>query len=80
MYNELPFLERFAAAAADGFEAVEYLFPYEFPAAEIGQRLRERMQLRCRGMMLREIAEQHCRVAESPVHSKKATPPAEQTS
>ena len=41
MYNELPFLERFAAAAADGFEAVEYLFPYEFPAAEIGQRLRE---------------------------------------
>ena len=32
MYVEHPFLERFAAAAADGFEAVEYLFPYEWPA------------------------------------------------
>ena len=29
MYPEYPFLERFAAAAADGFEAVEYLFPYD---------------------------------------------------
>jgi len=28
MYTELPFLERFAAAARDGFQAVEYLFPY----------------------------------------------------
>ena len=26
MYTELPFLQRFAAAAADGFTAVEYLF------------------------------------------------------
>jgi hydroxypyruvate isomerase len=31
MYNEVPFLERFAAAAADGFEAVEFLFPYDYP-------------------------------------------------
>lgn len=28
MYNELGFLDRFAAAAADGFAGVEYLFPY----------------------------------------------------
>lgn len=28
LYNELPFLERFAAAADDGFAGVEYLFPY----------------------------------------------------
>lgn len=28
LYTELPFLERFAAAAHDGFTAVEYLFPY----------------------------------------------------
>lgn len=28
LYNELPFLERFAAAAADGFAGVEFLFPY----------------------------------------------------
>lgn len=39
MYNEVPFLERFAAAAADGFEAVEYLFPYEHPPQEIAARL-----------------------------------------
>ena len=32
MYVEHPFLDRFAAAAADGFEAVEFLFPYEWPA------------------------------------------------
>ena len=35
MYTEHPFLERFAAAAADGFEAVEYLFPYEFSPEEV---------------------------------------------
>ncbi|KJR91172.1 hydroxypyruvate isomerase family protein [Burkholderia pseudomallei] len=39
MYNEHAFLERFAAAARDGFKAVEYLFPYEFPAAELKARL-----------------------------------------
>ena len=27
MYTELPFMERFAAAASDGFAGVEYLFP-----------------------------------------------------
>jgi hydroxypyruvate isomerase len=40
LYNELGFLERFEAAAADGFEAVEFLFPYEWPAEEIAARLR----------------------------------------
>jgi 2-dehydrotetronate isomerase len=39
MYNEHAFLDRFAAAAKDGFEAVEYLFPYDFQASEIGARL-----------------------------------------
>ncbi|CAG9244178.1 Putative hydroxypyruvate isomerase [Paraburkholderia unamae] len=39
MYNEHAFLDRFAAAARDGFEAVEYLFPYEHPAAQIKARL-----------------------------------------
>ena len=28
LYTELDFLDRFAAARADGFEGVEYLFPY----------------------------------------------------
>ncbi|MBR7777341.1 2-oxo-tetronate isomerase [Undibacterium rugosum] len=35
MYQEYPFLQRFAAAAQDGFKAVEYLFPYEFSAQEL---------------------------------------------
>jgi len=35
MYTELPFLSRFEAAAQDGFKAVEYLFPYAYPAAEL---------------------------------------------
>ncbi|MFS8975165.1 2-oxo-tetronate isomerase [Cupriavidus necator] len=39
MYNEHAFLDRFAAAAADGFRAVEYLFPYEHAAAELRARL-----------------------------------------
>ncbi len=30
LFTELPFLDRFAAAAAAGFEAVEMLFPYDF--------------------------------------------------
>lgn len=39
LYNEHPFLDRFAAAAADGFQGVEYLFPYAFAAADLAQRL-----------------------------------------
>jgi hydroxypyruvate isomerase len=41
MYTEHPFLDRFAAASADGFAAVEYLFPYEYDAAELRRRLDE---------------------------------------
>ena len=39
MYPDLPFLDRFEAAAKDGFKAVEYLFPYAWPAAELAARL-----------------------------------------
>lgn len=39
LYAEWPFLERPQAAAADGFQAVECLFPYEVPAAELRARL-----------------------------------------
>ncbi len=35
MYTEHEFLDRFAAAGADGFKAVEFLFPYDFPASDI---------------------------------------------
>ena len=30
LYTDLDFMDRFAAAAADGFKAVEYLFPYAY--------------------------------------------------
>jgi hydroxypyruvate isomerase len=30
LFNEVPFLERFGAAASSGFDAVEFLFPYDF--------------------------------------------------
>ena len=39
MYGEHAFLDRFEAAAKDGFRAVEFLFPYEFDAHEIRSRL-----------------------------------------
>ena len=39
LYQEWPFLERFAAAAQDGFEGVEFLFPYEYEPAELARRL-----------------------------------------
>ena len=35
LFNEVPFLERFAAAKAAGFEAVEYLFPYAYDKNEL---------------------------------------------
>ena len=39
LYNELPFLDRFEAAARDGFLGVECLFPYAWPAQEMAARL-----------------------------------------
>ena len=35
MYTEFDVLDRFGAAAEDGFKAVEFLFPYAWPATEI---------------------------------------------
>ena len=39
LYPELPFMARFEAAANDGFQAVEYLFPYAFSARELAAAL-----------------------------------------
>jgi hydroxypyruvate isomerase len=39
MFNEVPFLDRFEAAAKAGFTSVEFLFPYAHPVEEIGKRL-----------------------------------------
>lgn len=41
LYTEVPFLDRFAAAAEDGFAAVEFLFPYEHAPQAIAARLRD---------------------------------------
>ncbi|MEY4564770.1 MAG: hypothetical protein RLZZ618_4047 [Pseudomonadota bacterium] len=40
MYTEHPFLDRFEAAARDGFNAVEFLFPYEHDVQAIAAALR----------------------------------------
>ena len=39
LFNEVPFLDRFEAAAKNGFKAVEFLFPYAYPTQEIKARL-----------------------------------------
>jgi 2-dehydrotetronate isomerase len=39
MFNEWAFLDRFKAAADVGFEAVEFLFPYDYPPEEIADQL-----------------------------------------
>ncbi|MFE8146929.1 hydroxypyruvate isomerase family protein [Brenneria goodwinii] len=41
LFTDLPFLDRFKAAADAGFDAVEYLFPYEYPAPLLAEKLRE---------------------------------------
>jgi hydroxypyruvate isomerase len=46
MFNEVPFLDRFERAAAAGFKAVEFLFPYAWPAEQIRELLdRHALQL-----------------------------------
>jgi hydroxypyruvate isomerase len=40
LYADLPFLDRFAAAAKDGFRAVEYVGPYGFPAEDVAAALK----------------------------------------
>lgn len=40
LFSELPFLDRFEAAAAAGFKAVEFQVPYDYPTAELAARLR----------------------------------------
>jgi hydroxypyruvate isomerase len=40
LFTEHPFLERFARAKAAGFQAVEFLFPYEYDSSAIAHELR----------------------------------------
>ena len=39
MFNEVGFLDRFKAAAEAGFTAVEFLFPYDYPAEDLAREL-----------------------------------------
>ena len=39
LFNEMPFMDRFAAAGACGFKGVEYLFPYEHSPKDIAEAL-----------------------------------------
>ncbi len=39
LFEEMPFLDRFAAAARAGFAAVEFASPYEYPIPELRRRL-----------------------------------------
>jgi hydroxypyruvate isomerase len=41
LFTELPFLQRFEAAAKAGFQAVEYLFPYAYEKKELAAALRD---------------------------------------
>lgn len=46
LFQEHPFLDRFAAARQTGFRGVEFAQPYEYPAAEVAARLRDH-ELEC---------------------------------
>src|SRR5690349_8390225 len=39
LFNEMPFVDRFAGAKAAGFSGVEYLFPYDFDKAQLREQL-----------------------------------------
>lgn len=41
MFNEYPFLDRFQVAKDAGFQAVEFLFPYDFAVPDVATRVRD---------------------------------------
>lgn len=41
LFNEYPFLDRFQAAKDAGFDAVEFLFPYDHTVPEVAKRVRD---------------------------------------
>ena len=53
LWNEVPFLDRFALAARAGFTGVEYLFPYEHDAHQLAEKL-----ARCGGFSDRHLVVQ----------------------
>ena len=45
MFTEVDFLDRFEVAAKAGFKGVEYLFPYDYPADQIKEKLDQNEEL-----------------------------------
>jgi hydroxypyruvate isomerase len=41
LFTEKPFMERFSAARAAGFDSVEFMFPYDYPLEDIKRQLNE---------------------------------------
>ena len=41
LFTDRPFADRFEKAAAAGFKGVEYLFPYDYPAHDVAEWLRD---------------------------------------
>jgi len=41
LFTEIPFMDRFSAAKQAGFDAVEFMFPYDYSMNDIKARLRE---------------------------------------
>jgi hydroxypyruvate isomerase len=41
LFTEIPFMERFSAAKKAGFDAVEFMFPYDYNQDDIKEQLRE---------------------------------------
>ncbi len=46
LFTEMPFMERFSAARRAGFDAVEFMFPYDYPLEDI------KAQLKATGLQL----------------------------
>ena len=44
MFQEVSFMDRFAAAAKAGFKAVEFMFPYDYPIADLQKVLKDNGQ------------------------------------
>ena len=75
LFTELPFLDRFDAAASAGFEGVEFLFPYEYETDDLAARffllaimpgeLRQRPAPH-RFVKLRELARHGAVIEENP--------------
>ena len=41
LFTEVDFLDRFAKAATNDFNAVEYMFPYDWPAQQLKEKLQQ---------------------------------------